>query len=206
MRKTFIWFMPILLMGLTIYSCTPKAEYDRKLKQELASGIRYDSLFLGIRLGMTDREFYKHCWNLNKQGLIKQGTSNTSVEYQLKTELKYPVKVDFYPKFVDGKIAEMPVTFIYTGWAPWNKELTSDKLQQAVLKYYDKIYGTDFMKVEHPTRGFAYVKIDGNRRISIFKQDEMRVWAVFTDMTVKKEEADTTKSANNPANNTKDLK
>ena len=34
--------------------------------------------------------------------------------------------------------------------------------------------------------GTAYVKIDGNRRISIFKEDDLHVWAVFTDMSVKK--------------------
>ena len=26
------------------------------------------------------------------------------------------------------------------------------------------------------------VKIDGNRRITIFKENDLRVWAVFTDM------------------------
>jgi hypothetical protein len=43
------------------------------------------------------------------------------------------------------------------------------------------------MKVEHPERGIAYVKINGNRRITIFKEDDLHVWAVFTDMSVKKE-------------------
>ncbi len=33
----------------------------------------------------------------------------------------------------------------------------------------------------------AYVKVDGNRRITIFKQDELHVWAIFTDMLVTRD-------------------
>jgi hypothetical protein len=114
-----------------------------------------------------------------------------TVEYQLKDELKYPGTMDFYPEFLEGKISEMPVQFLYNGWAPWNKSLSADSLQAEVLKWYEKQYGGGFIEVEHPKRGIAYVKIDGNRRISIFKGDEMHVWAIFTDMLVKKELNDT---------------
>ncbi len=34
--------------------------------------------------------------------------------------------------------------------------------------------------------GTAFVKVDGNRRISIFKENELYVWAVFTDLSGKK--------------------
>jgi len=94
--------------------------------------------------------------------------------------------MDFYPKFNQGKIYEMPVSFKYKGWTPWNKTLSSDKLQEDVQKWYEKIYGSGFIKVAHPLHGKAYVKINGNRRITIFKQDDLHVWALFTDMTVKK--------------------
>ncbi len=187
MKTRILWLMPLLIAGIIYTGCTPKARYDRKLKQELASGVRYDSLFMGLYLGMPDKDFYTHCWNLNRRGLIRQGTTNRTVEYRTKNELKYPGIMDFYPKFIEGKIAEMPVRFVYAGWAPWNKELTSDKLQSDVLSWYEKIYGNDFMRVENSEKGVAYVKIDGNRRISIYKEDELHVWAVFTDMLVEKE-------------------
>jgi hypothetical protein len=176
----------LLITGLIISGCTPRAKYERRLKQELASGIRYDSLFFGLYFGMPEKDFYEHCWRLNQKGLIKQGESNVTAEFELKDQLKYPAVMDFYPKFNQGKISEMPVTFKYMGWAPWNKELSSDKLQTDVQKYYEKIYGDGFIKVKHPLHGIAYVKIDGNRRITIFKQDDLHVWAVFTDLTVKK--------------------
>jgi hypothetical protein len=192
MKTITLWLMPILISVCVFTGCSPKTKYDKMLKKELASGVRYDSLFMGLYLGMPEKEFYTHCWELNKRGIIKQGMRNMAVEHQLKDQLIYPSTMDFYPLFVDGKIAEMPVVFIYNGWAPWNKKLSSDSLQVNVLKWYEQQYGKGFMDVVHPTRGTAFVKVNGNRRISIFKQDDLHVWAVFTDMSVSKDSKDPT--------------
>jgi hypothetical protein len=196
----------MFIFGIVFYGCTPKSRYERKLKHELASGIRNDSLFMGLYLGMPEKDFYTKCWKLNHQGLIRQGPKNTTVEYVMKDELKYPCTMDFYPGFVEGKISEMPVKFVYTGWAPWNKKLSSDSLQLDVLHWFKKKYGDQFMKVDHPKRGTAYIKLDGNRRITIFKEYEMSVWAVFTDMSVKNVISDVSRADRIPENITKDLK
>ena len=169
-----------------LLSCNPKDRYERLVKKELEKGIRTDSLFMGIYLGMTDKDFYTHCWELNKQGLIRQGTSNTSVLYKM-NELDDPAKMNFYPNFYEGRIYEMPVKFRYEGWAPWNQHLSSDSLQLEILKLYKTWYGEDFMEVVHPKRGTAYVKVDGNRRITLFKRDEAEVWAIFTDLLIERE-------------------
>jgi hypothetical protein len=194
-----------MIIGFLIPGCTLKSKYERKLKHELSTGIRNDSMFLGLYLGMPEKDFYTRCWVLNHKGLVKQGGSNTTVEYQLK-ELKYPCLMNFYPSFIKGKIAEMPVRFVYNGWAPWNKELTSDKLQVEVLNWYKKAFGDDFMEVKHPTRGPAFVNLNGNRQISIFKEDELHVWAVFTDMTVKRELEDSIKARTDKIIKAKDSK
>lgn len=197
MKTIILWLMPLLISACFISGCSPQAKYDKMLKHELASGVRYDSLFMGLYLGMPEKDFYKRCWELNMKGLIKQGMRNMAVEYQLKDQLKYRATMDFYPAFIKGKIAEMPVQFIYNGWAPWNKKLSCDSLQVEVLKWYVKQYGEGFFEVKDPKKGIAYVKLNGNRRISIFKQDDLRVWAVFTDMTVKKETNDPTSTIGN---------
>ncbi len=131
---------------------------NRRLKHELASGVRYDSLFMGLYLGMPEKDFYLHCWQLNKKGLIRQGESNTTVYYKLKNQLKYPAAMDFYPRFMQGKIYEMPVTVKYKGWAPWNKNLTSDNLQHNLVKWYEKTYGKGFIEVRHPLHGYCFCK------------------------------------------------
>lgn len=176
--------IPAVVIGLILSGCAPRDRYERKLKKGLESGERSDSLFMGIYLGMTSKQFYAHCWDLNKKGLIKQGAGNKSVEYQVNTELKHPGLMNFYPTFVNDRIYEMPVSFKYKGWAPWNKELSAENLQKDILRWFEKKYGSGFMKVKHPVHGVVWVKIDGNRRITVFRRDELLVWAYFTDMSV----------------------
>jgi hypothetical protein len=187
MKKDLGWLSIILISAFIYAGCSPKSRYEHRLKRELASGVKYDSLFMGFYFGMPEKEFYLHCWKLNQKGLARQGESNNTVLCQLKNELKYPATMDFYPRFTDGKIYEIPVRFKYVGWAPWNKNLTSDHLQLKILKWYESIYGKGFIEVKHPARGSAFVKIDGNRRITIFKENELYVWAVFTNILIKRD-------------------
>ena len=192
MKTRILWLMVGLIAGLMIYGCSPRSKYENRLKDELASGMRHDSLFFGLYFGMPEKDFYTHCWMLNREGFIKQGPNNMTVEYEMKEELKYPATMQYYPEFMQGEIIEIPVRYIYNGWTPWNKKLSSDNLELDVLRLYEKIYGEGFIKVKHPKRGMAYTKVDGNRRITIFKQDELHVWAVFTDMSVKRNLNDST--------------
>jgi len=177
------WVVLAVIAALMIGGCTPAKKYERELKRGLASGVRYDSIFRGLSLGMTEYELFDICWKLNKDSLVRQGLSNTSVQYQMKDELKYPATMDFYPVFVDGKIVEMPVRFIYDGWSPWNREESATKLALDVKRWYEGIYGKGFITVKHPFKGEAYTKIDGNRRITIYIESDQYVWGIFTDMS-----------------------
>ena len=166
--------------------CGPRYKYDRLVKKELATGIRHDTIFLGIYLGMTQKDFYSHCWKLNKQGIIQDGNGNTSVLYKM-TELNEPVDMNFYPSFYNGKIWKMPVKFNYAAWAQWNRKLFADSLQQKILARFKEWYGNDFIEVKSKSRGSAYYKIDGNRKISLYKLDDQYVMAVFTDLLIEPE-------------------
>jgi len=177
------WIVLTVMAALMMDACTPAKKYDHRLKRGLASGIRYDSLFMGISFGMTENEFFDVCWELNRDNLVKQAIDNMSVEYNMKDELKYPATMNFYPVFADGKIVELPVRFIYKGWAPWNKEQSASKLALDVKHWYEKIYGKGFITIEHPFKGEAYTKIDGNRRITIYIEADQYVWGLFTDMS-----------------------
>jgi hypothetical protein len=95
--------------------------------------------------------------------------------------------MNFYPIFAEGRIVEMPVRFIYHGWAPWNKEQSASNLALDVKHWYEKIYGKGFITVMHPLKGEAYTKIDGNRRITIYIESDQFVWGIFTDMSYKAE-------------------
>ena len=173
---------------LFMAGCSPASRYENRMKKELASGIRYDSLFMGMHLGMTDKDFYTLCWELNREGVIRQSHNNTSVEYDPGDRLDHPSTMTFYPKFAEGKIVEMPIQFSYDGWAPWNKELSSGHLVEDIRDWYEDEYGKGFIAVTHPVRGKAFVKIDGNRRITIYQEDDLYAWAIFTDMAALSEE------------------
>jgi|APTNR8051073442_1049403.scaffolds.fasta_scaffold06996_2 hypothetical protein len=181
----YLIYTAVFFSLTALFSCSQTSEYKRMEARELASGERHDSLFLGIYLGMKAKDFYAHCWEMNKKQLIKEGMNNSSVQY-IPKELKHPGKMYFYPKLWEDKIYEMPIVFAYDAWAPWNKELFADSLQQDVRRMFEAWYGKGFIEINHPQRGSAFVKMDGNRRISIWKEDDQRVRASFTDVPVEK--------------------
>ena len=78
-------FVVFIYLGVFIIACQTNP-YLSLEKKELSSGVRYDSLFLGVKFGMTSKEFYAHCWDLNREKLVSQGPSNNSVRYMIPTE------------------------------------------------------------------------------------------------------------------------
>ncbi len=179
-----------LLLGLAaIFSCDRKNPYEKMLEEELASGTRSDSLFLGIYLGMPSKEFYDHCWDMNRKGLIRQGVNNTTV-YARVSNFGEPASMNFYPTFFEDKIAVMPVDFAYESWAPWNQNLHADSLMLEVKDLVENWHGKkqDFIRVKNPNEfigGIGFVKVEGNRRTFIRRIDEMTVRVEFTDMIAK---------------------
>ena len=181
----------ILTLSLTS-GCkeTVYEQYEATVEKELTSGQRVDNLFLGIHLGMSSKEFYGHCWEMNKKGLFTDGENNTAVLYKLNNgELSHPASMNFYPSFYNDSIFQMSVSFQYDAWAPWNKHLLADSLQLEVLKMYKKWYrgGNPFISMEDDKRGTIYVKVDGNRRIIIGKFDDSRVKVDYMDLVVEEE-------------------
>jgi hypothetical protein len=187
MNKILFLFVGVLILFAA--SCSKKAKYEAMVQEGLTSGERHDTLFLGLWLGMPSQVFYEKCWELNKEGLVRQGEGNVSVLYVLEDELKSEVDVNFYPTFWEDSIYEMPVKFNYKGWAPWNAQFSSDTLQLELVELFKDWYGDGFIELEHSTRGKAFVKVDGNRRISIYKDKSAdgTVWALYTDLSKEKE-------------------
>ena len=158
-----------------------------------------DSLFLGISLGMGFKEFYEHCWRLNQQKIVTHGPTNENVEYRLKDVLRDTVTMRFYPTFYDKKIFEMPVTFTYDKWAPWNKSYWSDSLLTEMYGVFKQWYGPEgWQEINHARQGKVYAKINGRTRINLFVKDEQFVQAVFTNLDVegalKKKQAEEVKN------------
>lgn len=180
-----LWLITLSILLLT--ACNKGSKYHDIEAKELAGDTRYDSLFFGLYLGMPSKDFYTHCWDLNKKGIIRQGASNTSVYYEV-PGFKYETGMDFYPKFYDDKIIEMPVIFSYKAWSPWNKNLYADRLKVEVLNLMQEWYGSGFIEIKNPKdpQSNAFVKIDGNRRISIYNLDDSKVHVDIVDLRLLK--------------------
>lgn len=172
MRVRFIFFAVLVF----IFGCG---------KESSQIGKNYDSLFLGISFGMDRKEFYDHCWEYNKQKVLTHGPTNQSVEYKLMV-LEEPVIMRFYPYFYKDKIYEMPVTYTYKSWAPWNKSFSADTLITELVPVFEKWYGK-MTQTKHPSGGIVYVNIENGRRINLFVKDDQFVSAVFTDLNAERE-------------------
>lgn len=171
----------LLIIGLC--SCERKTNYQSIIDQELATGIRNDSLFLGLSLGMAEKDFFTACWDLNKKGLTKEGFSNMTVQYEI-ADFKHEGYYDFYPFFENGKVKSMTGFTHYKAWSPWRKDLWSDHMIEDSREVFEKWYGGNkFFSIKSPTYGKAYVKIDGNRRIVLYLSDDQKVNVLISDLT-----------------------
>ncbi len=180
----------LLLVLPLLQNCQVKSEYDKMVERELAKGERNDELFLNISFGMNSKDFYQHCWEMNKQQIIKQGDGNTSVEYDLSDKLRHPGKMNFYPTFHNDKIVEMPVLYRYDAFT-WDEQYSIDTLLVDVMQIIEEEYG-ELTAFEHPkSHEKVFVRVDGNRRIRVFKDPiQNRVRAIFTDLTIDRKEYD----------------
>lgn len=190
MRRQIIYqfgLLTVFIVGLACGEMTAEEKYRKTVKAELAKGNRVDSIFLGLHFGMTAKDFFGHCWELNKQGIIRDGKNNTMVNFHIDSALKHKAEMDFYPDFYEDKISKMRVEFHYKAWAPWNKMLFADSLLPDVVDLYKKWYpgGNQFISMTDSLRGTIYVKVDGNRRITIGRYNDMLVKADFTDLLVE---------------------
>jgi hypothetical protein len=182
MRNGIYGLILLVISGTVLVSCGDKGKEDAR---------RVDSLFLGISLGMDKKQFYDHCWTMNKQRLVTHGPSNMNVEYRFANQfVRDTVIMRFYPTFTNEKIDEMPVLYTYNGWAPWNRQFWADSLLSEMLVMYKQTYGDDFKLLNHKTMGKVYYQMKGRRRINLFVRDDQYVQAVFTDLKVAKEKKD----------------
>jgi hypothetical protein len=173
-----------------VVSC--KSEYDRLVRKEMASGIKKDSLIFDMYIGETRKDFYSKCWELNKQKLVSQGSGNLSVQYlESLDSLEDPTlrkELLFYGIFDQKDILQgMDMVYRYTTWAPWNKERFADVLMEDLKNKYETEYpGNQFMKIDlKVSENFAYVKVDGNRQITMYPLNKKDVSVKIEDLNYK---------------------
>tara|TARA_R110002167_G_scaffold24608_3_gene86268 strand:- start:6509 stop:6997 length:489 start_codon:yes stop_codon:yes gene_type:complete len=148
----------------------------------MASGVIHDSLIFGMKFGQTRQQFYDSCWKLNNEERVTHGPNNKFVAYKLPqkdtTDLKNAITMFFYGVFNEENIMTgMDFQFSHDAWSLWNKNMQSDRLVLSVKDSLKKWYpGNDFITVHLPKDTTdIFVKIDGNRRITIKPLDDSRI-------------------------------
>jgi len=171
--------LSILVFSGFFIACEEKSTYEQIVSEESKKEARTDSLFLGYNFGMDRQEFFDYSWELNQKKIV---TGGTTVDYK-PDYLRHKSTMRFFPEFRNNRIFKMPVEYQYDGWAPWNEELQSDVLIADLLEAYREKYQGDFIKMEHPENGKeAWINVNSNRRIAIFKKDEAVVQVEFLDL------------------------
>lgn len=172
----------IFLLG-----CNHKTDYRQMVKQELARNVRNDTLFMGYYFGMPRQEFYDHSWKMNSQKKIVQGQGNLTIRYDGVKGLGHKAHLNYYPLFYNEKIYKMQTAYSYDGWAPWNRNLWSDSLEVRVLDKLRKKYSKRFIKMKHPELDVpAYIMVDGNKRIAVYRKGDEKVVVNYLDLTVSR--------------------
>ncbi len=172
----------LLVVTLAIGAC--KQDYATLKQRELATGVRNDSIFMGMYFGMSRMEFYRHCLDMNQQGLITNGAENSSALYVMQG-YRQPIDMNFYPDFSEDKIYNMKVWFDYQTWAPWNKEYYAEMLVPDALSILEKWYGPGFVKQRTDKGRPFWAKVQGNREVTLRILDERRLRVDITDISVQ---------------------
>lgn len=186
MRKKGLIFTLGIVLGLM--ACQPKSEYQKLKETELATGVVHDTLFAGISFSMTKKDFFDYCWKMNKEGIFMNGTGS-QVLYEVTEDFSRPTNLTFYPKYVDGKMLEMPMEFQYQDWALWNEETKNERLIEEVMEVMLDWYGgNDFFEVKNEDESISvWVKIDGNRQIRVGRKSISSALVTITDLRLLEE-------------------
>lgn len=187
----------LLTVAALIFACTetPEKQYKKREKKELSSGVRYDSLFMGLYFQMLRREFREYCYKKHLDGKFYQGGRRNSVWVEAKISgLDYPGYINFYPDFEDDRITEMNASIYYDGGTVFKDgQFEKDSLLMDVLHLMDNWYGGPFIKIKSPFfyKEDVYVNVKGNRRITVYPDQSgqmINLW--YVDLLALQQNAD----------------
>ena len=183
-----------LLVLTPFLACEIESEYSKLLKKELKSGKSFNDLVLGLKIGQTKDDFYKICADLNQKKLITSGARNLYPEYILypKDSVKNgkKIRMSFMGIFDNDRIMKgMDIRFNYYSWIAWREEYNSDNLINEIKDTLQLWYpGNNFIEIDlklDSKNNLAYVKIDGNRQITMYKIDGRDVAVIIEDVSEK---------------------
>ena len=181
----------VFLLSIGVFFTACESEYSRTVKSELKTGVVHEDLILGLKIGQTQKEFYDHCWQLNKAKIVHQGPGNRFARQYilLDSTAQDAKKVDmlFYGIFDQAKVMHgMHMIMSYVAWSPWAKEYQATILLEELKKKYLREYaGNPFIEITIDEDIKAYAKVDGNRQIILYPSSDKDVTVKIQDLRHK---------------------
>ena len=184
--KSLPIILALLILGCNNREQKEKEEIDRleaKRQQEMKSGIRNDTIFLGYWFGMTEPEFNRKTIELKEQGKLYVNEDNyLAYKMTIDDGIIGEAEATYSPEYIAGKLFQLGVSVK-------SKNIYTPILTQLQLvQIYQKKYGFDYIRVKTilstDDKEYDYYWIDGNRQIKILKGlDDARVF--YTDITAE---------------------
>jgi len=178
----------ILILSFLISLGACKSEYEQLVADEKKGGKIYTMLPFDLELGMTKKAYFDKCWKMNKSGMIGSGPGNQYAEYKLipegVTDSLDAVQMLFYGMFDKEDVMRgMDMKLEHYSWAPWNKQYHSPELMKVMETHFLAMYpGNPFMTLNVSDSLKAKVKVDGNRRITMYPLSNQQIAAKIIDM------------------------
>lgn len=157
---------------------------EEVINNELSSGVRNDTIFLGFTFGMTEKEFYKKLRTLFKENKIYKDKSNRDFfTYDLAAGQYGTFKCTFAPEYFKGKLYKLGISA-----KPENQFLLIKTATSLLSYFFMRKYGPPTIEQEMKLIDDCkeYIWIAGNRKIKIMCGfSDSRIW--YEDLRVLKE-------------------
>lgn len=177
----------ISFLFIQLTSCNFNSEYQNLVESEIKKGEINNNLILGFSFGMTKQQYYDRCTILNKNKIITVGGYNFNPEQILTSTEKNTkkIKMSIDPNFEEKKIIDgLELRFNFLGWSNWNTDYQSSVLiNQVKDSLISWLPGNDFIEVSiDGINEKPLVKVDGNRRIVLYKLNSKDVIAKINNL------------------------
>jgi len=174
-----------LYIGLLfILTSCAKGKYTEIYEAAKQSNIQSDSLFLGFEFGISQDSFFNRCQVINESAGLYDSASKLRVGRKIDLD-GTSYLMNFYPIFVEEKLAVMPFEIHHESYSQWNKQFYAEQILTKIKAYFTKEFNLKFEEFKHPEIGFAYIAFTGNRRLRIYVKDQKLVGGEFMDMSDK---------------------
>ena len=172
----------LLLSALVFVMCTHKSrlyEVEFKQAEQVKTGIRYDTIFMDFKYGMSQHKTFERFRELVYLEYLT-ATKAGAFEWQTKLDT-FKLGVGFHSSYYHDSLYSL--SFIYKG----KSQSQADRMQLFLVDSLKGKYGSPvIIPSEEDTTKRDYYFVKGNQRIElIYPFQSKKTIATFTDFTIE---------------------